>query len=75
MDDNNSILKLPITLKMMDGRSLDGDLVVQLGGQVERTLNSEAKFILFSDDTGQRYIAKAGILEVLPRKKERQMAA
>ena len=75
MEDENSTLKLPITIAMMDGRKFEGDLIVQLGGQVERTLNSEAKFILFADEQGPRYIAKAGILEVSPRKAERRMAA
>ncbi len=68
MNDQNK-LALPITLTMMDGRTLMGDLMVNIGGTIERTLNSEMRFIVFRDlDQSQRFIAKDGILDAQERK-------
>ncbi|MGI9356282.1 MAG: J domain-containing protein [Rhizobiaceae bacterium] len=69
MDDYDNRLKLPISLSLNDGREFLGDLIVSVGGTVERTLNSEAKFILFGDlDGTERMIAKSVIVEVSARK-------
>lgn len=69
MNDDDR-LKLPVTLTMADGRHLIGDLVVNLGGTLERTLNNDSKYVLFRDmDTSERMIAKTAIIEVQSRKK------
>lgn len=72
--DNNNVLRIPVMLKMNDGREMEGDLLVNLGGQLERTLNSEALFIKFEDETGLRFIAKTGILEAVQRQVQRRAA-
>lgn len=65
MNDDNNRLELPVILSMQDGRELCGNLIVNLGGAIDRTLNNEARFILFSDEQGnERMISKSGILEV-----------
>lgn len=64
MSDDNNRLRLPIVFNMHDGRELVGDLIVNLGGTMDRTLNNEMKFVLFGDPDGsERMIAKSGILE------------
>lgn len=69
MDDHDNRLKLPITLSLGDGRDFLGDLIVSVGGNVERTLNNDSKFILFGDlDGSERMIAKSAIIEVSTRK-------
>ena len=69
MDDDRNRLLLPVCIQMNDGRELNGELVVNIGGVLERTLNSDAKFILFRDLNGSEYfIAKTGILECQARK-------
>ncbi len=68
MDNNDNRVKLPVTLALQDGRDLIGSLVVNIGGTLERTLNSENKFILFADIEGmERMIAKSAIVEVSAR--------
>ncbi|MDD9910548.1 MAG: J domain-containing protein [Ahrensia sp.] len=69
MNDENNTLKLPITILMTDGRQLIGDLVVNIGGALERTMNNDARFITFADlDGSVRMISKASIAEVMSRK-------
>jgi len=64
VSDENNRLRLPIVLNMQDGRELLGDLIVNIGGTMERTLNNEMKFILFGDaDGSERMIAKSNIME------------
>ncbi len=68
MNDHNK-LALPVTLSMMDGRTLMGELIVNIGGTMERTLNNEMRFIMFRDlDQSERMIAKDGILDAQERK-------
>lgn len=75
MNDDNNRLELPVILSMQDGRELSGNLIVNLGGAIDRTLNNEARFILFSDEHGnERMIAKNGILEVRDAKKVKASA-
>jgi len=67
MNDHNK-LALPISLSMMDGRTLVGELIVNIGGTIERTLNNDMRFILFRDlDQSERMIAKSGILDAQER--------
>ena len=73
MQDNN-VLSVPVMLNMHDGRVLEGDLIITIGGQLERTLNNEANFIRFEDQDGERFISKSGILEARERKRERRAA-
>jgi len=69
MSEYDDRLKLPVTLLLGDGRELLGDVIVSVGGTLERTLNSEAKFILFGDlARSERMIAKSAIVEVSERK-------
>ncbi len=66
--DDSDIVRASVTLKMVDGNQVEGDMILPIGGVVERTLNNDAKFILFSDDSGRRYIAKNVIAEVAPKR-------
>ncbi len=75
MNDENDRLRLPITILMNDGRERAGDLIVNLGGTLERTLNSDAKFILFSGvDQVEMLISKSAITEVQQRKATKPVA-
>jgi DnaJ-domain-containing protein 1 len=72
VNDDNNRLHLPIHFSMQDGSKLAGELVVNLGGAIDRTLNNDAKFILIVDEEGsERLIAKSAILEVRDAKKSR----
>lgn len=73
MDDNN-ILRMPVELVMMDGNRRSGDMLLSIGGEVERTLNSEARFFSFDDGTGKRFIAKDSVAEVIPQARQRRAA-
>jgi DnaJ-domain-containing protein 1 len=76
VNDDNNRLHLPIHLTMQDGRELLGQLIVNIGGAIDRTLNNEAKFILIADEDGaERMIAKRGILEARDAKKMNMRAA
>ena len=68
MSDYDDRLKLPVTLSLNDGRELLGDVIVSVGGTLERTLNNETRFILFGDlARNERMIAKSSIVEVSER--------
>ena len=69
-NDDNNRLKLPVILTMQDERTLEVDLIVNLGGAIDRTMNNDARFILVGDaDGGERMIAKDAITEVIDAKK------
>lgn len=69
MSEYDNRLKLPVTLLLDDGREILGDIIVAIGGTLERTLNNDAKFILFGDlARAERMIAKSAIVEVSERK-------
>ncbi len=73
MQNEHSILRVPVNLTMTDGRNLIGDFILSLGGELERTLNSDAKYIHFDETDGQRrFIAKSAILDAFEVKKERR---
>lgn len=74
MDDNN-ILRMPVELVMVDGTRRMGDMLLSIGGVIERTLNNDAPFISFGDETGARFVAKASIAEVIPQARQRRQAA
>ena len=61
-------VRLHVTLSMDDGRTLQGRLLANMGGTLERTLNNEAKFVSFEDDDSEWMIAKKNIVEVVPGK-------
>lgn len=72
MQDDNNKLKLPVFLTLQDGRELAVDLIVNLGGTIERTLNNEARFILVGDADGSEYmLAKDALMKVRDAKKSR----
>ena len=69
MDNSNNRLMLPVILRLMDGRELTVDLIVNLGGAIDRTMNNEASFILVGDaDGSERLLAKSAVLEVVDAK-------
>lgn len=74
MQNDPNVLRMPVQLRLSDGQTPSGNMLLSIGGQVERTLNSEALFISFEDEQGQRFIAKSAIAEVTPLKKERRAA-
>jgi len=71
MDDHSRIY-LKTTLKMSDSSILEGEVILALGGELERTLNNvDATVILFRDNNGERFITKSYIVEAKEHKKER----
>ena len=69
MNNSNNRLMLPVILRLMDGRELTVDLIVNLGGAIDRTMNNEASFILVGDaDGSERLLAKSAVLEVVDAK-------
>jgi len=75
MNENDERIKLPVILRMKDQRELHGDILVNLGGALDRTLNNETKFISFlGADQTEKMIAKDGILEVEARKATKSRA-
>ena len=69
MSPNDDRIKLPVILRMKDGRELYGDVLVNLGGALDRTLNNETRFINFlGADQVEKMLAKDAILEAEPRK-------
>ncbi len=62
-------VRLPVKMTLADGRILIGNLLANMGGTLERTLNNEALFISFEDQESERMIAKNTIVEVLARPK------
>lgn len=69
MNNERDRLRLPITMNLADGHEVMGDLIVNIGGTMERTLNNETKFVLFGDlDGSERMIAKSNILAMAARK-------
>ena len=69
MNNSNNRLMLPVILRLMDGRELTVDLIVNLGGAIDRTMNNEASFILIGDaDGSERLLAKSAVLEVVDAK-------
>ena len=76
MNDDNNRLKLPVILTLTDGRELTVDMIVNLGGAMDRTMNNEASYILIGEaDGSERLLAKNAILEVADAKKARPKAA
>ena len=76
MQDENNRLKLPVFLTLQDGKELAVDLIVNLGGAIDRTLNNEARFILVGDADGSEYLlAKDAIMKVRDAKKARLASA
>ena len=74
-NDDNNRLRLPVILTMQDGRRLEVDLIVNIGGAIDRTMNNDARFILVGDaENGERMIAKDAISEVVDAKKMAQQA-
>ena len=74
-NDDNNRLRLPVILTMQGGRELEVDLIVNLGGAIDRTMNNDARFILVGDaEGGERMIAKDAISEVVDAKKMTQQA-
>ncbi|MEP1209683.1 MAG: J domain-containing protein [Rhizobiaceae bacterium] len=75
MNNDNNRLNLPVALTLTDGRELAVDLIVNLGGAIDRTMNNEARFILIGEADGtERLIAKSIITEVRDAKKFAQPA-
>ncbi|MEE9313395.1 MAG: hypothetical protein V3V02_01990 [Rhizobiaceae bacterium] len=73
MSDDHNVLLIPVQLTMVDGRKLDGQMVLSIGGEVERTMNNtEANVIVFRDADGQRFITKSYIVELIEKPKERR---
>ena len=68
-DSGDDRVRLPVKMSLSDGRTLIGNLLANMGGTLERTLNNEALFVTFEDDEPERMFAKSTILEVLPRHK------
>lgn len=69
MNNNNNRLMLPVILRLMDGRELTVDMIVNLGGAIDRTMNNESSFVLIGDaDGSERLLAKSAILEVVDAK-------
>ena len=69
MNNSNNRLMLPVILRLMDGRELTVDMIVNLGGAIDRTMNNESSFILIGDaDGSERLLAKSAILEVVDAK-------
>ena len=69
MNDERDRLRLPITMELAEGSEVMGDLIVNIGGTMERTLNNDSKFVLFGDlDGSERMIAKSNILSMASRK-------
>ncbi len=69
MNPNDDRIKLPVILRMKDGRELYGDVLVNLGGALDRTLNNETRFINFlGSDQVEKLVAKDAILEAEARK-------
>lgn len=70
MNNDNNRLNLPVFLTLQDGREMAVDMIVNLGGAIDRTMNNEARFILIGDaDGSERLIAKDIITEVKDAKK------
>lgn len=75
MNNDNNRLMLPVILTLTDGRELNVDLIVNLGGAIDRTMNNEASYILIGDaDGSERLLAKQAILEVVDAKKAKPVA-
>ncbi|NKB50873.1 MAG: DnaJ domain-containing protein [Rhizobiaceae bacterium] len=73
MNNDNNRLNLPVFLTLQDGRELTVDLIVNLGGAIDRTMNNDARFVLIGDaDGSERLIAKSIITEIRDAKKSRQ---
>lgn len=69
MNNSNNRLMLPVILRLMDGREQSVDLIVNLGGAIDRTMNNESSFILVGDaDGSERLLAKSAVLEVVDAK-------
>ena len=76
MNNDNNRLKLPVILTLTDGRELTVDLIVNLGGAIDRTMNNEASYILVGDSDGsERLLAKSAVLEVVDAKKAKPKSA
>ena len=55
------------TIKLNDGRSQHGNIIIAANSDLPRTLNGDGKFIEFEFSNGQRsYICKTSIAEALP---------
>jgi hypothetical protein len=73
MSDDHNTLLIPVTLIIVDGRKLEGEMVLSIGGEVERTMNNtEANVIVFRDADGERLITKSYIVEVVEKPKKRR---
>ncbi len=76
MNNDDNRLNLPVFLTLQDGRELTIDLIVNLGGAIDRTMNNDARYILVGEaDGSERLIAKSMITEVRDAKKSRQPSA
>lgn len=69
MSDDLNKVYVKTTLLMSDGRKLNGEAILALGGVLERTLNNDdAKVIVFRDTDGTRLITKSYIVETQEQK-------
>jgi hypothetical protein len=66
--NENATKKILVELSLSDGKTLTGHIVLAVAADLMRTMNGDTKFLEFVE-LGQptRYIAKAGILQMLPR--------
>ncbi|MEE9375068.1 MAG: hypothetical protein V3V04_01900 [Rhizobiaceae bacterium] len=66
-DPNKVYIKA--TLVLVDGTKLEGEVILAQGGVLERTLNnSDAKVIVFRDESSERFITKSYIVEAIEQK-------
>lgn len=67
MSTHDDRVRIPLNVFMKDGRELVGNLLANMGGTLDRTLNNESLFVAFETEDGERLIAKDAILEVEKR--------
>lgn len=67
MSAQDDRVRLPVKLFMKDGRELEGDILANMGGTLDRTMNNETRFIAFASEDGERMIAKDAVLELEKR--------
>ena len=66
-NSDSATKNVPATVKLTDGRCLQGNIILAMSSDLPRTLNGESRFIQFETINGQRsFIAKTSLAEAIP---------
>ena len=66
-NSGNDKKSIPVILRLQDGRSMSGNILIAMSSDLPRTLNGEGCFIEFETVNGDRsFIAKMSICEAIP---------